>query len=492
MSRLMPNLVDSTPHFRAPGPVAPLVYDASPRALRQRVVNRTAKRFVDMMFVTGLDQATAEAHFRRRPAPSPGGLTEELPDLRHIAEVTAAWEAGRIRVQSDAGDRRVTVTWTDADFGEPVQGAALARPGYGGIVLGPHAAPLFDPAPLSRPSRPEAAAWPLGNAGAPARPDATLAAAAEAYFASSPGLYGVMVATPETVLLERYSAHGAPDRPTPSWSMTKAITSTLIGRMIHEGWLGHVHDPAPAPLWRDPRDIHRLITLDHLLRMRSGLGFPTLDGDGKSGLAFENSIVYCNAEDAFETAQRGIVATLPGSVYRYINSGINVLGAIIRDQIEGRGLPYHATVYGLLADRLGMETYQHSADIKGNFIASGSGFATLRDYMRFGLFLAQDGVWNGERLLPEGWVDYALTPNHGGTAYAACFRTNVDGTFPSLPHDAAWASGASDQKIIVLRQHRLVIVTTNETDHPIDMAALDRLGAAAIAVGGRGALKAAE
>ena len=215
--------------------------------------------------------------------------------------------------------------------------------------------------------------------------------------------------------------------------------------------------------------------------MRSGLGFPTLDGAGRSGLAFENTSVYTDAADAFEAAQRAIVATVPGSVYRYVNTGINVLGAVLRDQIERRGLPYHATVYGLLADRIGMRSYQHSADVAGNLIASGSGAAVLRDYARFGLLYLQDGVWDGERLLPEGWVDYALTPSHTGSHYAACFRTNSDGTFPSLPADAAWASGASDQKVIILRRHGLVLAIANETDHPSDLKALDRLGAAAIA-----------
>ena len=88
--------------------------------------------------------------------------------------------------------------------------------------------------------------------------------------------------------------------------------------------------------------------------------------------------------DAFEAAQRSIVAALPGSVFRYINAGLNVLGAVIQDQIGRRGLPYHQTVYGLLADRLGMASYQHSADVAGNFIGSGSGFATLRDYAKLG------------------------------------------------------------------------------------------------------------
>ena len=106
--------------------------------------------------------------------------------------------------------------------------------------------------------------------------------------------------------------------------MTKAVTCTLIGRLIHEGWLGSVYDPAPAPLWRDPRSIHHLITLDHLLRMRSGLGFPVVDEHGHATIGFENSAVYQDAADAFDAAQRSIVATVPGSVYRYINAGINV------------------------------------------------------------------------------------------------------------------------------------------------------------------------
>src|SRR5260370_32060132 len=98
-----------------------------------------------------------------------------------------------------------------------------------------------------------------------------------------------------------------PGRDTPSSSMTKAITCTLIGRLIHEGWLASVYDPAPAPLWRNPRTIHRLITLDHLLRMRSGLGFPVQHEGGQTMLGFENSSVYEDATDAFEAAQHSIV-----------------------------------------------------------------------------------------------------------------------------------------------------------------------------------------
>jgi len=162
-----------------------------------------------------------------------------------------------------------------------------------------------------------------------------------------------------------------------------------------------------------------------------------------------------------------------------VNSGMNVLGAVIRDQITRRGLPYHQTVYGLLADRLGMSSYQHSADIAGNFIGSGAGFATLRDYAKLGVLYLNDGVWNGEPLLPPGWVDYATTATHTGTSYAACFRTNSDGRFPSLPPETAWAAGASDNRVFILRRHRLTVAVSNETDHPMDLAALDRMIAVA-------------
>ncbi len=203
--------------------------------------------------------------------------------------------------------------------------------------------------------------------------------------------------------------------------------------------------------------------------------------DGRVTLGFEEGAVYHDAADAFEAAQRSIVSTVPGFVYRYVNSGLNVLGAIIRDQITRRGLPYYQTVYGLLADRLGMASYQHSADIAGNLIASGAGFATLRDYAKLGVLYLQDGVWNGERLLPQGWADYALTPTHTGTSYAACFRANTDRLFPDLPTETAWASGSWDQRIFILRRHRMTVAVANETDYPMDLTVLNRVIATAIA-----------
>jgi len=473
-------IFDRTPHPFGDGPVDPLIYDATDRALRQRTVNFAAKRYADMLYVSGLNRATADRHHRWRAALVPAGLDARPAGNNEQARLMAAVREGHLHIDTDPADRRVTVQWREPGA-EPIVGSAIARPGYGGILLGEHAIAQFDPKPIIRSLPGAGQAWPRGEAvDTHVTPPPALAGALDAFFATSSGAYGVLIATPERVLLERYSSFGSPVRATPSWSMTKAITCTIIGRLIHDGWLGSVHDPALAPLWRDPRGIHRLITLDHLVRMRSGLGFPVRHQDGRITLGFENSAVYQDAGDAFEAAQRSIVATAPGAVFRYVNSGMNVLGSIIRDLIARRGLPYHQTVYGLLADRLGMASYQHSADLVGNFIASGAGFATLRDYAKLGVLYLQDGVWDGHRLLPEGWVDYALTATHTGTSYAACFRTNIDRLFPDLPEDTAWASGASDQRVFILRRHRLTVAVSNETDHPMDLGALNRVIATAV------------
>jgi CubicO group peptidase (beta-lactamase class C family) len=481
VARPVEPIFDSTPHPFGNGPAEPLIYDASLRSLRQRTANFAAKRFADMMYVTGLDHHTANLHYRPRAAAVPAGLDRRSDDTDISGDLNAGLANGLIRVETDTADQRVTVAWNDPSFGPPIVGSAVTRPGYGSILLGEHAVPRFDPKPIHRHSTPVGKPWPFGeDVGDPAAPPAGMTAALDAFMASSAGVYGVLIAKSDRVLLERYSDFGAPDRATPSWSMTKAITCTVIGRMIHQGWLHSMHDSAPAPLWADPRGIHRLITLDHLVRMRSGIGFPVRLEDGRTVLGFENSAVYQDGVDAFEAAQRSVVAALPGSVFRYVNSGMNVLGSVIRDRIERRGLPYHETVYGLLADKLGMGSYQHSADIAGNFIASGAGYATVRDYAKLGVLYLNDGVWHGERLLPEGWVDYALTATHSGTSYAACFRTNADGLFPDLPADTAWAAGASDNKVFILRRAGLVVTVTNETDHKMDLGALNRLIATAI------------
>lgn len=463
-------------HAFAPAPPdslpAPLLYDVRERALRQREMNFAAKRLADMAFVTGFGWEDALARLRWRGVPPTGGIAAMPDGAARKARLVAAAMAGEIAFAPDLAARRLRVTWHDPSFGEPVIGGAAAPRGWGSIVTGTAEADAVTTSPVPR-ARPSGGLWPLGtDVPAPPAASPSMLRAAERFFAASPGAYGLLVAAPDRILFERHGNGAGPGTPTSGWSMNKCMTATLIGRLLHLGWLEDVHAPAPAPAWRDPRGIHRLITLDHLLRMRSGLAMVCVGDDG-AFIGFEGSAVYFDAGDSFAAAQANIVAARPGAAFRYGNAGINVLGAIIRDRIERRGLPYHETNHALLADRLGMADYQQSGDLAGNLIGSGAALATPRDWARLGVLYLQDGVWNGERLLPEGWVDYALAVTEGGSSYAATFWTNADRLFPALPPDAAWLSGASDQRVFILRGANRVVAVTNETEAPMDLRALN-------------------
>src|SRR5271155_606077 len=96
-------IFDQTPHLFGDGPPNPVVHDASARALRQRTVNFAAKRYADMMFVSGLDRTIADRHFRPRAALAPGGWSGRPAGLNVQASLTAACAEGRLAVEIDAG-----------------------------------------------------------------------------------------------------------------------------------------------------------------------------------------------------------------------------------------------------------------------------------------------------------------------------------------------------------------------------------------------------
>lgn len=478
-------LFDTTPHLHAAPLPAPQVYEADEAAMRLRELTHVAKRLVDMAFVSGLGWDEAMARMVWNAMPAPGGLSAKTDTAARQAQLLAAWQAGHITLLPELDLRRVSISWMDPILGGPLTGAAEAPLGWGGVVLGEQGALEFTPFAIPRRGPDTSRAWPLGDdVEVAGMGDSAFDDVVAQFYDASPGAYGLLVASPDQILHESFGPGGAPDRITPSWSVNKSMTGSLIGRMIQLGWLDGVHIPAPAPLWRDPRGIHSLITLDHLLTMRSGLALANLDEAGDTAHGFENTTVYTDGVDAFRMAQQNIVATRPGAVFRYINAGINVLGAILRDRIERRGLPYHQTLYELLPDKIGMSSYTFSADITGNLIASGSAFATLRDYAKHGVLYLNDGIWDGERLLPLGWTDYALAARHAGTSYAATFWTNSHREYPALPPDAAWMAGSGDQKVFILRKSNRVVVVTNEADRPVNKSALNAVLAAVVGLAG--------
>ena len=271
------------------------------------------------------------------------------------------------------------------------------------------------------------------------------------------------------VVAERYAEGFSARSRFPGWSMTKSVTGALVGLLVKDGKL-NIHQPAAVPEWRSEEDPRSAITLDHLLRMSSGLEF-----NEDYGMVTDVTRMLFVSDDAGAYAARSKLAHEPDSVWNYSSGTTNLIARIVRDATAGD--PSFAR--RRLFDPLGMESAVIELDAAGSYIGSSFLYATARDWGRFGQLFLQDGVWNWERLLPEGWVDYSTmaTPGAPKGRYGAQWWLNLgtsgdpgDRVYPQLPPDAYWASGYDGQTVMVVPSRDAVIVrlglTKDESAYP--------------------------
>jgi CubicO group peptidase (beta-lactamase class C family) len=241
--------------------------------------------------------------------------------------------------------------------------------------------------------------------------------------------------------------------------------------LVGEGKL-RLDAPAPVPEWQAPDDPRRAITLDALLRMSSGLAFAEIYDD--SGYSDTIEMLFGSGQEdvAGYAAARPLIAE-PEQVWSYSSGTSNIVSRITHDALGLRGDDYVARLRAGLLDRIGMRSTKPRLDAQGVWIASSFAFSTARDFARFGLLCLRDGIWEDERLLPAGWIDYARTPTpRSGGEYGAHFwlATNGSGIFS--------ANGFRSQYTLMVPARDLVVVRLgdSEVEHKRALLlALDRL-----------------
>ena len=189
------------------------------------------------------------------------------------------------------------------------------------------------------------------------------------------------------------------------WSMTKSVTNALIGILVKQGKLS-LDQLAPVPEWSDPADPRHAITLDQLMRMSSGLEFSEDYADLTTGVT---QMLY-NTDDMGAYAAAAPLEAEPDGVWNYSSGTANIVSRIVRDTVGGSDEEYLTFPRRALFDPIGMTSAVMEPDASDTFVGSSYMYATARDWARFGLLFLQDGMWEGERILPEGWVDYSITP----------------------------------------------------------------------------------
>jgi len=212
----------------------------------------------------------------------------------------------------------------------------------------------------------------------------------------------VIVVHNGNIVDEQYANGFTKDTKLIGWSMTKSITSALTGILVKEGKL-NVDEPAPVTEWKDADDPRRQVTLKNILQQSTGLDF--VEDYSKSSDA--TKMLFQKAAMGTYTASHA-AKDKPGTVFYYSSGNTNLLSRIIRETVGEND--YHAFPYEQLFYKLGMYNTIIEPDASGTFVGSSYSYGIARDWARFGLLYLNDGIYNGERLLPEGWVKQTATP----------------------------------------------------------------------------------
>jgi CubicO group peptidase (beta-lactamase class C family) len=314
------------------------------------------------------------------------------------------------------------------------------------------------------------AGWPRGEIAADdaatRRSREAIARTLDAGFADPDAFHAaVLVVHRGSILGERYRDGITADSPLESWSMGKSTMGTLIGMLIGRGAL-QLDARAPIPEWDRADDPRREITLRHLLNMSSGLRCTGQDDPRETwrhGLP-EHFLPYAEALNAAEWATERPLEFAPATVGRYRNCDPLSLASIFREtvlKLGGDPLTWPQTE---LFDRIGMQGFVLETDRWGHFIISGFDYGTARDWARLGLLYLRDGVWEGQRVLPEGWVRFATAPAPGwkNREYGAQIWLNSMNEL-ALPADTFYFAGGGGQYVLVCPSLDLVVVRMGHT-----------------------------
>lgn len=406
-----------------------------------------AKIMCSAVFITGLDPDFAAENVGYFTAPYAQRAKVGKPIIdRANKAVHITMPNGVVRTAIHVGD----------------QGCVALPVGKTNVEFQPVKVPRRLPNPATQP-------WPMGDVlppePLPAALDAgKLQAAIDAAFANPAGMTAAFAVTWNGRLIaERYGEGIKMHTPLESWSMGKSVTATLLALLIKDGVYA-LAQPAPIPEWQSPADPRARIRIMDLLRMSSGLRIraPQDPNYDPSGPYPEHVYLYTGCVDAFHYAATRPLQWPPGTVGRYRNTDPVLVNYLIRLAVEKRGEEYLTYPQRALFDRLGIRTMVIETDPYGNFLTQGYDYACARDWARLGNLYLQDGVWNGERILPEGFVSFVRTVAPAWAAdqlytYGGFFMINGDGRYP-VPKDAYFMAGAGGQRTLIVPSQGLVVV----------------------------------
>ncbi len=254
------------------------------------------------------------------------------------------------------------------------------------------------------------------------------------------------------LISERYAKNFDENSLMLGWSMTKSITSTILGVLEKQGKVS-LDQKFLFPKWED--DSRKEITLKNLLNMNSGLEW--LEDYGK--ICDVTKMLFLEPKMSKVQFEKQFVGK-PNETWNYSSGTTNLLSEFIRNRF-GTHQEYLDFWYNEFIDKIGMHSMLIETDYSGIYIGSSYGWATTRDWAKYGQFYLQNGLWNGEQIIHKSWVDFSKEPtNTSNGEYGGHFWLNAGKYFKDAPENMYSANGYQGQRVFILPTEELVIVRT--------------------------------
>ena len=268
----------------------------------------------------------------------------------------------------------------------------------------------------------------------------------------------VVVVYKDQIIAEKYDTGFSKKSKILGWSMTKSITATMFGILQKQGKFD-IYKSAPIAEWKN--DKRTKITVNDLLHMNSGL-----EWEEKYDKISDATKMLFQAKDMSRSQLEKPAIAEPNSLWNYSSGTTNLLSGILRKQFKTHQ-EYLDFWYSNLIDKIGMHSMLVETDMAGNYVGSSYGWATTRDWAKFGLLYLHKGNWNGEQLFDESWAKYVSTPtNTSNGRYGAHFWLNAGGFYPDAPRDLYSCNGFQGQMVFIIPSLDVVIVRMGLKEDP--------------------------
>lgn len=272
------------------------------------------------------------------------------------------------------------------------------------------------------------------------------------------GMRAVVVVKNGRVVAERYGAGFSAKTPLLGWSMTKTVNAAIVGTLVKDGKMAFDDKNLFAPWKADGR---AAISLAEMMAMSSGLEFNEDYGD----IADVTRMLYLEPDMAGFAESKPLAAEV-GKQFSYSSGTAVMLSRLWQDAVgdKAKALTWPRNA---LFEPLGMHSAVLETDEQGTFVGSSYLYATAHDWARFGQFLLQGGVWNGNQILPTGFVDWMREPASASKVYgkgqlwieAPGDEENPGaGVAAGLPKDTYWMEGHDGQTVAIIPSEQLVVV----------------------------------